>query len=52
MSWQVLEENPLVQQLAHASPMMQEIIHSPEALQMLFSNQTLEKLRAGESIAV
>ncbi|CAJ1389743.1 unnamed protein product [Effrenium voratum] len=48
----VLEENPLVQQLAHASPMMQEIIHSPEALQMLFSNQTLEKLRAGESIAV
>ena len=34
-----------MQEMAAADPAMKEIIHSPEALQMLFSDEAIEELR-------
>ncbi|CAK9045236.1 unnamed protein product [Durusdinium trenchii] len=41
----IVNQNPLVQEMAAADPAMKEIIHSPEALQMLFSDEAIEELR-------
>ncbi|CAK9094580.1 Peptidylprolyl isomerase [Durusdinium trenchii] len=41
----LVNENPLVQQMAAQDPAMKEIISSPEALQTLLSDEALEELR-------
>lgn len=46
----VVQEDPMVQQMAAVNPSFQKLISSPEALQRIFRPETLEKLRSGQGL--